>query len=169
MPTAAPDDDPTLTVYLYGQAAENFNTSQIKSLQDAIAMMGAEYCKVQNCPLNGTIALNNVKVQDLEQCPILWQNYHKCVNLTFGLPIVKLNSFNNNTLWDGYQLNQAHLKIMWDTYAHEYIPEGLEIYDVPNINIINTTRLVFISLTIVILVILILVTRHVMQRINKRR
>lgn len=55
MPTAAPDEHASLTVYLYGRAAADYKSTQTLSLKQDIVSMGTEYCRDQNCPLNESI------------------------------------------------------------------------------------------------------------------
>lgn len=112
---------------------------------------------------------NNVIISLIEPCPLFWENAATCANLTFSLPIVKSNQTTGQE-WSGYQLNTEHLKAMWDTYALKHLNTvGLDIYEVPNVTKIFSGRLIVICIIIVAMVVLILIFRAVINKINKKR
>lgn len=100
---------------------------------------------------------------------MFWENSAICANLTFSLPIVKSNQTTGKE-WSGYQLNREHLKAMWDAHALTHLNTvGLDIYEVPNVTKIFSGRLIVICIIVVAMVVLILIFRAVINKINKRR
>ncbi|XP_050296982.1 uncharacterized protein LOC126736595 [Anthonomus grandis grandis] len=171
MPTAAPEEEDTLTVYLLGKSSNEFVNSALIVLKQAICDMGKEYCRVQKCPINGTITAANVKIENLEPCPIAWPNSAKCVTLTFALPIVKLTHYEDEQdLWKGYMLSRKHLSILWQTYAETYVQEaGLNVYSVPDVTHILTYRIIVTSCIIVALVAIILIAKRFVGKLSTKR
>ncbi|CAG9770454.1 unnamed protein product [Ceutorhynchus assimilis] len=170
MPTASPEESPSLTVYIHGKAAADFRADEIDKLRGSIADMGQKYCADQNCPLNESITTNNVKINSLRQCPLFWNNYESCINLTFALPIVKMENVKTDSLWDGYQLNEANLKLMWENYAREGLETiSLDLYSQPNVESIFNVRLIVIGIVVVVLVIIVLIFGRFVGKLTKRR
>ncbi|XP_030765111.1 uncharacterized protein LOC115889299 [Sitophilus oryzae] len=170
LPTPAETEKSTITVYIYGKASNEYNKAVIVQLKNVLANMGQDYCSVQVCPLNGSITTNNINIQTLVKCSVLWENYDTCASLTFGIPVNILEEYQNNSLWENYQLNEKHLQIMWSTYASKYLETlGLSVYPVPNIESIFRHKSILFCFVIVFFVIIILVIRRVTEKINKKR
>lgn len=55
MPTASPEENATLTVYVQNQAAADYKDAQLQALRESIANIGIAYCNDKNCPLDGNI------------------------------------------------------------------------------------------------------------------
>lgn len=59
---------------------------------------------------------------------------------------------------------------MWDAHALTHLNTvGLDIYEVPNVTKIFSGRLIVICIIVVAMVVLILIFRAVINKINKRR
>lgn len=131
LPTPNSNDSSTLLVYLAGRAAsEYFNQFDlVNTLANAIGLMAAKYCENENFPLNGSVTSNNVIIHHLLPCSVGWPNSDLCVQLNFSVP-VHLNE-DADSLWTGYQMTTAHLRIMWSRYAGSYLPEGTTVYTEP--------------------------------------
>ncbi|XP_066249721.1 uncharacterized protein [Euwallacea similis] len=170
MPTASPEESATLTVFLGRKGATTYDEAATQILRQAISKMGIDYCEQQNCPLNESITQNNVKIILITACPIYWENYESCANLTFALPIIKNTKQVKSEIWDGYQLSSSNLKVMWDNYARQYlIHAGLDVYEVPNVMKILTERLIVFCIIIVTLIVMILIAQAIMNKMKRRR
>ncbi|XP_066151377.1 uncharacterized protein [Euwallacea fornicatus] len=169
MPTASPEESATLTVFLGPKGAATYGKAEIQVLTQAISNMGIEYCNEQNCPIKKPITQNNVNITMITTCPMLWENYENCINLTFSLPIIKTNKVTSE-IWKGYQLSSSNLKIMWDSNARKYLKQvGLDIFEIPNVSKILIERLIVFCIIIVTLIIMILIARAIMNKIKRRR
>ncbi|KAF7275697.1 hypothetical protein GWI33_011360, partial [Rhynchophorus ferrugineus] len=171
LPTPKKEEQDTITVFIYGRKASQFDKEFVNKLKQSLKLMAEEYCSVQDCPLNGTISTNNIKIQSLQKCSVLWEDYDSCVGLTFGVPVNILEQHTEDILWTNYQLNQQHLKIMWDTYAEVYIIKqlGLSLYAVPNIETIFKHKIILFSLVIAFFVILIIIVQSLRNKYAKKR
>ncbi|XP_060530440.1 uncharacterized protein LOC132704449 [Cylas formicarius] len=171
LPTPEDEQNVGITVYLYGASANSYRneSTHFKELRASLAQMASEYATLQNCPVNGSITSSNVLISFLEQCHITWNEYDKCISLTFAIPVNLIND-GENSLWSGYQFNEEHLNLMWNTLASKNVADlGLKLYPVPNVSGIMTKRMVAISLIIVILIIFLLSARCIRRKYSQRR
>nr|XP_023014756.1 uncharacterized protein LOC111504442 [Leptinotarsa decemlineata] len=110
--------------------------------------------------------INNVVIRRVDRCPAKWPEYETCAKITFGIPIVLEN--NAVSMWKGYQLNEFHLKIMWDRYHKKYIDNDFVPFVIPNVfKWVKWEIIVFCGITVAIMLLL-LVLKHIYVKYTRR-
>ncbi|XP_018575656.1 uncharacterized protein LOC108914345 [Anoplophora glabripennis] len=161
LPTPNSNDSSTLLVYLAGRSAGEYLNSDSFDLLDAlinsIAIMAVKYCENENFIFNGSITSSNVIINYLLPCSIGWPNSETCVQLNFSVPVHLIED--TDSLWTGYQMTTAHLRIMWSRYAETYLPDGTTEYAPPGEGSFKWGIIILLACTLVFAFI-ILAIRH---------
>ncbi|XP_072391125.1 uncharacterized protein [Diabrotica undecimpunctata] len=156
LPTPSINDTYELVVVLSGLAAYQYrNPTILLDFTQMIANMAIDYCKDQEFELVDNITTNNVEIIGIYTCTAGWPSCNPCVEAKFAVPI---HTKNDSEIWPGYQLNQYHLKIMWERYSEKYLSDGITTCALPSMNNWIKYRIIlFFSVTAVFLIILLII------------
>lgn len=80
------------------------------------------------------------------RCPYYWPDSEKCVTVNFAVPVVMKPNY------EGYQLLEMHLEVMWKRYEKYLTEFKLKNYIKPDMD----AEMVYWDLTIIVLVVLLI-------------
>lgn len=164
LPTPSTNDSSELVVHLTGlDPFEYRHTDVLIAFKEMIASMAREYCQNDNIELIDDITTNNVKIMGILQCTNGWPTCNPCVEVRFALPI----NMEENIFWNGYQLNSAHLQIMWERYSQKYLTMGIATCQHENINNWIKWNIVLIAFITGFILLFLLILRYFIDKMAK--
>ncbi|XP_057670225.1 serine-rich adhesin for platelets-like [Diorhabda carinulata] len=164
LPSPSVNDSYELVVHLTGlDPFEYRHLDVLIAFKEMIASMACEYCHNNNIELIDAITINNVKIIGILQCTNGWPTCNPCVEVRFALPI----NMKENIFWNGYQLNSAHLQIMWERYSQKYLGMGIASCEQENINNWIKWNIVWISCITGLILSFLLILRYVLNKMSK--
>lgn len=167
LPTATSAVAAELVVHLTGINPLDYRNKEVlDSLRDAIKRMAIEYCETEHFELAVNITISNVQIRQIVECSSRYPTCASCVKVTFAVP-VNLKE-DPSSPWSGYQLNDQHLKIMWDRLSSKYITDGISECPQEHINSWVKWQIVLIAVCTALFLVFLLIFRCVVEKLIRR-